>query len=126
MLDAHIWMLTDCGTCALRRHSRGKKRKRTELAEFQQWYEQHVWPRFEQYQTVQLANARGALVLDGAQSRADIAKAASGHMEELLKRGLDEADRFASAPESHQSPTRASPERVSERERECVVSEVGE
>ena len=88
MLDAHIWIETDCGTCALRRHSRAKKRKSSGLAEFRQWYELHVWPGFEQFRTVQLANAHGALVLDGAQSQADIVKAASGHMEELLTNRL--------------------------------------
>ena len=80
MLDAHIWIETDCGTCALRRRNRGKKRKRTESAEFLQWYEQHTWPRFEKYRTVQLTKTRDALLLDGAWDLAAIAKAAAGPM----------------------------------------------
>ena len=101
MLDAHIWIEADRDTCALRRHNRGKKTKHTDFAESRQWYEQHTWPRFEKYRTVQLTHARDALVLDGALDLADIAKAAAGHIEELLKRGLDEADRFAIGRREH-------------------------
>ena len=63
--------------------SRAKKRKSSEAA-LRQWYEQHSWLSFVKYRPVQLAKAHGALVLDGAQSQADIVKAASGNMEELL------------------------------------------
>ena len=67
--------------------SRAKKRKSSEAA-LRQWYEQHSWLSFVKYRPVQLAKAHGALVLDGARSQADIVKAASGHMEELLTNRL--------------------------------------
>lgn len=65
MFDCTLWVQADCATCSRRRHQR--KRPDMPFERFDEWYTGLVWEHFTMYQDRQLANADGAMRLDGTQ-----------------------------------------------------------
>lgn len=84
MLDAHVWVETDYNKCLQRRHQRDAPH--VDINRFSEWYRGLVWKHFELYKDTQLANASGALHLDGSASPNSMVKNAVRHCEKFLSR----------------------------------------
>jgi uridine kinase len=66
LFDAHLWLQADSQTCMRRRHQRDAPG--VPESRFSEWYHGLVWDHFLKYQDRQLANADGALRLEGRES----------------------------------------------------------
>eukprot|EP00747_Dinoflagellata_sp_TGD_P171562 gnl/TRDRNA2_/TRDRNA2_205965_c0_seq1.p1 gnl/TRDRNA2_/TRDRNA2_205965_c0~~gnl/TRDRNA2_/TRDRNA2_205965_c0_seq1.p1 ORF type:complete len:325 (-),score=28.27 gnl/TRDRNA2_/TRDRNA2_205965_c0_seq1:48-1022(-) len=84
--DAHVWVETDCDTCMVRRHQRGRGSRKKEVETSADWYRCLVWTHHEKHRRTQLENAAHALRLDGSKSTTDLLDKTMDHCKGLLSK----------------------------------------